>query len=96
MKFFIVRALNMSGGPYVIRQVTGDSAALSVTGCELKRCEEELIEFSDFTLGLPEQPTDTEDDEESQEESLLTPGWLDLRPQNVDVRRSERIKSRRN
>lgn len=37
-------------------------------------------------MGLPEQPTDTEDDEESQEESLLTPGWLDLRLQNVDVK----------
>lgn len=62
----------------------------------LKMCEKELIEVNDFTFGLPEQPTVREEDGESQEEILLTPGSYELRPQNAGVRRSERIQSRRN
>lgn len=55
--------------------MTGDSAALRVTGNELKRCEEELAEINNITLGLPEQSNVTEDDVESQEEIVLTPWW---------------------
>lgn len=38
----------MSGGPYVVRKVTGDTTAFGVTETELNRCEEEVVTSTSF------------------------------------------------
>lgn len=46
--YVIIRTPNMSGGRCVRRQVTEDSTALRLTGTELERWEEDLVEVKDF------------------------------------------------
>lgn len=73
--YIVVRAPAISGGPYVINRVTGDNTILRVTASGLKRCEGKVIEkVNDFILGLREQPDVTEENSESREGILLTPG----------------------
>ena len=83
-----------SGGPYVIRRVGENGPDIRAAGHELKRCEKDaVIEVPEATIRLPELPVVAEVEEPRDRPPRSD--WYMFEPGDLNVRRSERIRLRR-